>query len=50
MKGKEYTENNMRSRLYKRIVDCFPDGYATGTTVSREGESFIWAFSVSADR
>nr|XP_019043705.1 hypothetical protein I302_08286 [Kwoniella bestiolae CBS 10118]OCF22635.1 hypothetical protein I302_08286 [Kwoniella bestiolae CBS 10118] len=34
--GKEYTELAIKSRLYKRIVDLFPEGYTNTGVLSRE--------------
>ncbi|WVQ77528.1 hypothetical protein IAR50_007214 [Cryptococcus sp. DSM 104548] len=34
--GKEWSEQSIRSRLYKRVVDCFPEGYSNNNVVSRE--------------
>ncbi|ODN84959.1 hypothetical protein L202_00803 [Cryptococcus amylolentus CBS 6039] len=34
--GKEWSEQSIRLRLYKRVVDCFPEGYSNNNVVSRE--------------
>lgn len=34
--GKEWTEQGLKSRLYKKIVDIFPEGYTNNNIISRE--------------
>lgn len=34
--GKEWTEQGLKSRLYKKIVDSFPEGYMNNNIISRE--------------